>query len=92
MTRCSHDSKELNFGETKGSSVSQVALQEEVDTLDILTMYHTTVWLQVLWRKWDLFRGHSSSAWRFGSVNSVKGLGSLTLGFGGPTHTLPNVE
>lgn len=39
MTPCSHDNKELNFGETKGSTVSQVALQEEMDTLDILTIY-----------------------------------------------------
>lgn len=36
---CSHDNKDLNFGKTKGSTVSQVALQEEMYTLDISTVY-----------------------------------------------------
>ena len=63
MTPCSHDNRELNFSETKGSTVSQVALQEEMGTLDILTIYGlecVAVQLQVLWRKWDLFRAHGS--------------------------------
>lgn len=38
MKPCSHDNtKELNFNETERSTLRQVASQEEVNTLDILT-------------------------------------------------------
>lgn len=95
VTPCSHDNEELDFGETKGSTVSQVALQEEMDTLDILTIYgleYVAVQLQVLWRKWDIFRVHGSSACRFGGVYSPKELGPLTLGGGGSTDLLSNTD
>jgi len=39
VTPCSHDNKDLRFSETKGSTVNQVALQEEVDMFAILTIY-----------------------------------------------------
>lgn len=40
MTPCSHDNtEELNFNDTESSALRQVAAQEEVKTLDILTTY-----------------------------------------------------
>lgn len=40
MTPCSHDNtEELNFNDTERSTLRQVASQEEVNTLDILTTY-----------------------------------------------------
>lgn len=96
MTPCSHDNKELNFSETKGSTFSQAALQEEMDTLDILTISGlecvASCVALVLWRKWDIFRAHGSPACRFGAMYSPKELGPLTQGSGGLAHLLSNTD